>query len=96
MKVFVRKNNFPSFISELLFCYPRFSHEQLPTSELFENTKNDHKWKMCAKWLEDSFLFNEWMLEWDYQVNSKNDHIGPHKHPVFNAFKLGFFNGRKN
>ena len=64
------------------------SHEQLPTTELFENARNEqNKWKLCAKWLEDSFLFNEWMLEWDFQLNSKSEHIGPHKHAIFKAFK---------
>ena len=64
--------------------------ELVPTTDRFENTalEPNTKWKLSHHWIENSYLFNEWMNEWDYQLNSSNmEHIGPAKHPVFKAFK---------
>ena len=48
------------------------SSDQLPSNKLYGNAKNEKpKWKISNEWLEQSFKFNEWMLEWDYQLNSK-------------------------
>ena len=65
--------------------------ELVPTTDRFENTdleRPNQKWKLSHYWIENSYLYNEWMNEWDYELNPSNtEHIGPAKHPVFKAFK---------
>ena len=64
------------------------SSDQLPSNKLYGNAKNEKpKWKISNEWLEQSFKFNEWMLEWDYQLNSK----GTESSPLSDLWKIIFF-----
>lgn len=62
--------------------------DQLPSNKLYGNAKNEKpKWKISNEWLEQSFKFNEWMLEWDYQLNSKGEVYTVRTQPTFVAMK---------
>ena len=70
------------------------SSDQLPSNKLYGNAKNEKpKWKISNEWLEQSFKFNEWMLEWDYQLNSKGTELSLlsdlwFKNNVFHSYLL--------
>lgn len=64
------------------------ANDQLPSNKLLGNVKNEKsKWKISNEWLEQSFKFNEWMLEWDYQLNNKGEVYTVRTQPLFLAMK---------
>ena len=65
--------------------------DQLPVGgQTYGDVKNEKsKWKISDQWLEQSFIFNEWMLEWDYQLNNRGEVYTVKTQPNFVAVKLG-------
>ena len=64
------------------------SCDQLPSAKVYGEVKNEKsKWKISDQWLEQSFIFNEWMLEWDYQLNNRGEVYTVKTQPTFIAVK---------
>ena len=62
--------------------------DQLPSTKVYGEVKNEKsKWKISDQWLEQSFIFNEWMLEWDYQLNNRGEVYTVKTQPTFIAVK---------
>jgi len=63
--------------------------DQLPVGgQTYGDVKNEKsKWKISDQWLEQSFIFNEWMLEWDYQLNNRGEVYTVKTQPNFVAVK---------